>query len=52
MANDLIVVSKEELYMLLGQYALPKGDEDCAPYAQELVRRVEDMTIPHLAVIY
>ena len=51
MANDLILVSEEDLFQLLGQYALPKVG-DCAPIAQELIRRVEDMTIPYLAVIY
>lgn len=42
--SKLILVDETELYLLLGEYCLPTDDTDCAPVAEELVRRVEAMT--------
>lgn len=41
--NEILHVSEEGLFMLLGEFALPTGNEDCAPVAQELIRRVNNL---------
>lgn len=43
--QELIVLPREQLLMLLGEFALPRGDEDCASVAQELIRRLDEMEV-------
>jgi hypothetical protein len=32
-----------ELFMMLGELCLPQGDEDCAPYASEIIHRINEI---------
>ena len=38
--SDVIHLSEEALFMLLGAFALPADDTDCASIASELIWRV------------
>lgn len=48
--DKYVVFRREDLFQMLGQF-LPRGNEDCAPVAEDMVKAVEATLLPDAVVI-